>query len=129
MKRVKPERIKGIKIKGVVRDSEKEKSFTFEFQPKNRDFREELEELRPRTQRIKDGKQNYFRPAFKGARVHLIYLNWESAKGLYKDHKNNLPYEVLSENGSLLYRQSIIKRKEDILSGLEKTAMEEGIKE
>jgi hypothetical protein len=128
MQRVKPERIKGIKIKGVVRDSEKEKSFTFEFQPKNRDFREELEELRPRSQKIENGRHKYFRSAFRGAKVHLIYLNWESAKGLYKNSENNLPYEVLSEDGNLLYRQSIIERKEDIFNNLEKAAIEEGIK-
>jgi len=123
------EKIIGIKIGGVVTESEKNQWFRFDIRPKNRDFREELKELRPRIQKIENGNYKYFRQTFKGAIVHLIYLNWESAKGLYKNPDNNLPYEVLDINGSLIYRQSIIERKEDIFNKLEMAAMEEGIKE
>jgi len=38
MKRIKPERIKGIKIGGVVTDVKENKWFTFDIKPKNRDF-------------------------------------------------------------------------------------------
>jgi len=124
-----PPEIKGIKIRGFVTEYEKGEWFSFDIRPKNRDFRKELEELRPRFQKIENGDDKYFRPVLKNAIVHLIYLNWESAKGLYKkDPKNNLPYEVLDINGSLIYRQSIIERKEEIFNRLEKIAVEEGIK-
>lgn len=133
MKRLKPEKITGIRIKGIITDSEEDKWFTFDFRPKNRDFREELRELRSRYQKIEKGKKEdkrYFRQAFRGARVHLIYLNWESAKGLYKNPKHNLPYEILSEDGrTTLYRQSINRRKEDIFNELEKAAIKEGLRE
>ena len=128
----KPERIRGIKIRGVISevpDSKKDQWFTFDIRPKNRDLREELKELRPRIQKIENGKDKYFKKPFKMARVHLIYLNWESAKGLYKNPVNNLPYEVLDESGSsTIYRQSTIERKEDIFNKLEKAAIEEGLR-
>ncbi len=129
MKRIRSERIKGIKIGGVVTDVKKNKWFTFDIKTKNRDFREELQEIRPRSQKIENGKDKYFKsPYFTGTHIHLIYLNWESVKGFYKDLENNLPYEILDVNGSLIYRQSIIKRKEDLLNKLEKTAIEEGLR-
>jgi hypothetical protein len=39
-----------------------------------------------------------------------------------------LPYEILDANGNSLYRQSTIKRKEDIFNNLEKIAIEEKLK-
>ncbi len=129
MEKVKPKKIMGIKIKGVITESEKEKSFTFNFKPKNRDFREELQELRPRVQKIENNRNNYFRQAFRGARIHLVYLNWESAKGKYKNPENNLPYEIFAEDGTPIYRQNTKTKKEEIFNNLEKTAIEEGIKE
>ncbi len=128
--RIKPERIRGIKIRGFILDFKKNEWFIIDIKPKSRDLREELKELRPRVQKIKNGKDKYFRPKqiFKENIVHLIYLNWESAKGLYKDEENNLPYEVLDINGYSIYRQSTIERKENILNRLEKTAIEEGLK-
>jgi hypothetical protein len=129
MDRIKPERIMGIKIRGFVTESERNKWFSFDIRPKNRDFRDDLKEVRPRFQKLENGDYKYFRPISKGAVIHLIYLNWASAKGLYKKPENNLPYEVLDVNGSLIYRQSIIERKEEILNNLEKAAIEEGITE
>jgi hypothetical protein len=123
-----PPEIKGIKIRGIVTDIEKGKWFTFDIRPKNRDFREELKELRTRVQKIENGDYKYFRPVSKNSMIHLIYLNWESAKGLYGDSKNNLPYEVLDMYGGLVYRQSIVERKEDILNNLERIAIEEGLR-
>ncbi|MEK6833736.1 MAG: hypothetical protein AABY32_06865 [Nanoarchaeota archaeon] len=127
----KPEskKIMGIKIRGAVTDCEKNKWFIFDIRPKNRDFRDELKELRPRVQKVENGDYKYFKQTFKGAIVHLIYLNWESAKGLYKDSNNNLPYEVLDMYGGLVYRQSRIERKEDIFNRLERIAKEKGLKE
>lgn len=122
------EKIMGIKIRGFITDYKEGQWFTFDIQPKNRDFRDELRELRPRVQKIENGKYNFFKSTLKGATVHLIYLNWESAKGLYKNPSNNLPYEVLDINGSLIYRQSIIERKEDILNKLEMATIEGGLK-
>jgi hypothetical protein len=119
---------KGIRVGGIIREIEKN-SFIFDFRTKNREFREEIKELRPRSQKIENNKQNYFvLPTIPTQRVHLIYLTQDSLEGKYKDPEFNLPYEILSENGNLLYRQSIIERKEDILNNLEKTAIEEGIK-
>ncbi len=124
-------KIIGIKIRGNIIDSKKGEWFTCYINPKSRDLREELSKIRPRVQKIENKKDNYFRltTIFKEEIVHLVYLNWESAKGLYKDPKNNLPYEVLDINGSLtIYRQSRSEEKEDIFNRLEKTAIEEGLK-
>lgn len=128
MDRLKPERIAGIKLGGVVTETEKNKWFSFDFRPKNRDFREELKEVRPRFQKLENGDYKYFKQIIRGASINLIYLNWESAKGLYKNPENNLPYEVLDCHGSLVYRQSIIERKEEIFNRLEKAAIEEGLR-
>jgi len=129
MERIKPEKIKGIRIGGIITDIKENKWFTFDIKPKNRDFREELKEIRPRFQKIENKKDKYFKsPYFRGIPVHLIYLNWESAKGLYKNPENNLPYEILDVNGSSIYRQSITERKEDIFNRLEELAVEEGLK-
>jgi hypothetical protein len=124
-----PLEIKGIKIRGAVTEIEKGKWFTFDIRPKNRDFRGELNEMRSRIQKIENGDYKYFKPVLKNATIHLIYLNWESAKGLYKNSENNLPYEVLDIYGGLIYRQSIVERKEDILNNLERIAVEEGLRD
>jgi len=129
MKRMKPEKIKGIKIRGVVTEVKQDKWFTFDIKPKSRDLREELQEIRKRFHKVENGKEKYFKsPYFSGTHLHLIYLNWESAKGLYKDPKNNLPYEILDVNGSSIYRQSIVEKKENILNRLEELAIEEGLR-
>ncbi len=126
MERVKPKRIKGIRVGGIITEIEKNSSFTFDFRTKNREFGKEIKELRERTQKVENNSQNYFiRPAVKTQRVHLIYLTQDSAEGKYKEPENNLPYEVLAENGTLIYRQSTIERKEDILSRLEQAALKE----
>jgi hypothetical protein len=122
-------KIEGVKINGIITEVEKGKWFIFDIVPKNRDFREELKEIRPRVQKIENEDYNFFRPPYtKNVPVNLLYLNWESAKGLYKNPCNNLPYEVVSKYGELIYRQSIIKRKEEILNGLEKLAIDEGLR-
>ena len=129
MERIKPERRKGIKIGGVITEVKENKWFTFDIKPKNKDFSEELKGIRPRFQKIENGKEKYFKsPYFAGVHIHLIYLNWESAKGLYKDPKNNLPYEILDVNGSSIYRQSRVEKKEDIFNRLEKATIEERLR-
>lgn len=129
MKRFKPEKIQGIRIRGIVTEIEKNKWFSFDIQPKNRDFREELKEIRPRFQKVENGKDKYFKPPFiRGAHVHLIYLNWESAKGLYKNPEDNLPYEILDVTGSSIYRKSITEKKENFFNRLEKSAIEKGLR-
>jgi hypothetical protein len=128
MDRMKPDKIRGIKIGGEIADSRKNEWFAIDFKPRNRDLREELEELRPRFQKVENGKYKYFKSPFRGSKVHLIYLNWESAKGLYKNPENNLPYEIFNSTGSLIYRQSIIEKKEEIFNNLEKLAVEEGLR-
>jgi hypothetical protein len=116
---------KGIRVGGIIREIEKN-SFIFDFRTKNREFRDEIKELRSRTQKIENNKHNYFvLPTVPTQRVHLIYLTQDSLEGKYKNPENNLPYEILSENGTLIYRQSTVERKEDILNRLEKTAIEE----
>jgi len=127
MKYIKEEKITGIKIRGFVLDFKKNKWFIINIKPKSRDLREEL---RPRIQKIDDGKDKYFKPRqiFKEDLVHLIYLNWESAKGLYKNLEDNLPYEVLDTNGYSIYRQSTTEKKEEIFNRLEKKAIEEGLR-
>jgi hypothetical protein len=125
MKHQKSKGIKGIKIGGIITEIEKN-SFIFDFRTKNREYREEIKELRPRAQKIENGPQKYFDlPAIRMQRVHLIYLTLDSAEGKYENPENNLPYEILSENGSLIYRQSTVKRKEDILNDLEKATLKQ----
>jgi len=129
----KKKKITGIKIRGIITEisaTKKDQWFIFDIRPKNRDFRDELKELRPRIQKIKDGKEKYFRsPYLKNTIVQLIYLNWESALGRYKNPENNLPYEVLDIYGNTtLYRQSRSEKKEDIFERLEKLAVEEGLR-
>ena len=60
--------------------------------------------------------------------IRAIYLNEESVMGLYKSMENNLPYEIYSLGGDLIYRQSISERKKDISNRLEKLAVEEGLR-
>lgn len=122
-----PPEIPGVKVGGIILDIEKGKWFTIGRRYKSREP-EELKEVKPRTQKIENGEYNCFNPTVKNAYVNLIYLNLESAKGLYKNPENNLPYEILSQFGELVYRQSIKERKEDIFNRLEKLAVEEGLK-
>jgi len=129
MHRLKPDKIKSIKVKGVVTEAYRNKWFKFEIKPKSRDLREELKKLKVREQKVENGDYKYFREVFNGVGVFLSYLTWESLKGMYKDPKNNLPYEIWTEGGELVYRQSIIERKEEIFNKLEKTAIEEGLRE
>ncbi len=129
MERIKPEKIPLIRIGGIITGAEGNKWFSFDFRPKNRDFRKELKKLRPRYQILKNEPFNSFKETVKGAHVHLAYLTWESAKGLYKNPKYNLPYEVLDVNGSLIYRQSIKEQKGKIFERLEKAAIEEDLRD
>ncbi len=122
-------KIEGIRVGGKILENEKGKWFIVGPRARSRELKKILEELSPRTQKIQNKKNNYFRNAGVNAYVNLIYLNWESAKGLYKDPENNLPYEIISQYGELIYRQSIIERKENILNKLEKAAIEEGLRE
>lgn len=126
----KPEkkRIEGIKLGGKILEVEDDKWFIVGSRIKSRELKKVLKELTPRTQKIENNKKNYFKKTIKNAYVNLIYLNWESAKGLYKEPENNLPYEVLTQFGELIYRQSTIDRKEDIFNRLEKIAVEEGLR-
>jgi hypothetical protein len=126
MNRVKPERILGIKVGGVVTEASKN-WFEFEIRPKNRDKRD-ITSLKSRIQKVENGNYKYFREAIKGTSLHLIYLTEESLKGLYKNKEDNLPYEILGFGGSLIYRQSIKDNKEDIYNRLEQVAVEDGLR-
>lgn len=122
-----PPEIQGIKIGGIILDIEKGKWFTVGRRYKSRE-QGELKEVKPKILRIENKKDNCFTPTSRNAFVNMLYLNIESAKGLYKDPENNLPYEIRSQYGELVYRQSIIERKEEIFNRLEKLAVEEGLR-
>jgi len=122
-----PPEITGIKVGGIILDIEKNKWFTISRRYKSREP-EELKEVKPRVQKIENEEYNYFKPTVRNAYVNLTYLNLESAKGLYKNTENNLPYEIISQYGELIYRQSVKERKEDIFNRLEKLAIEEGLR-
>lgn len=122
-----PPEISEIKIGGIILDIEKGKWFTIGRRYKSRES-EELKEVQPRFQKIENGEYNYFKPTVRNAYVNLTYLNLESAKGLYKNPENNLPYEIISQYGELIYRQNIKDKKEEIFNHLEKLAIEEGIR-
>jgi hypothetical protein len=122
-----PPEIYGIKVGGIILEIEKNKWFTIGRRYKSRES-EELKEVKPRVQKIEKEGYNFFNPSIRNAYVNLLYLNLESAKGLYKNPKDNLPYEIISQYDELVYRQSIIERKEDIFNRLEKLAVEEGLR-
>lgn len=125
MIRLKPQKVIGIKVGGVIHDCGKD-WFSFEIKPKSRDLREELKEVWPRIRKIENGEDKYFeQPTFKGANVQLAFLNLESLKAYYKDPENNLPYEVFDTNGKSIYRQSRTKTKEKIFNRLEELFLEE----
>lgn len=119
------------RVGGIVKDYDKEKGkwFSFETQLKIRELRKDSKELKPRIQKVENKDYNYFRmPPFKELIIRAVYLNKESQDGLYKDKENNLPYEIWSIGGYLLYRQSISEKKKDIYNRLEKLAIEEGLR-
>jgi hypothetical protein len=122
-----PPEIQGIKVGGIILDIEKGKWFTVGRRYKSRESKE-LKAIQPRVQKIEKGQYNYFTPTVKNAFVNMLYLNQESANGLYKDPENNLPYEIVSQFGELVYRQNIKDRKEDIFNRLEKLAVVEGLR-
>lgn len=127
-KKTKSGQTKGIRIGGIITEIRKN-SFMFDFRTRNRNFKEKLEELRPRVQKIENKTENYFvSPAITTQRVHLVYLNWESAEGKYKEQEYNLPYQIFTENGIELYRQSTIEKKDEIFNRLEKAAIEQGLR-
>ncbi len=128
MERLKPEKIKSIKVRGIVTEVYKDKWFKFKIIPKNKNLKEELKKLKIIEQKVENGDYKYFREVFNGVGIFLSYLNLESLKGMYKDPKNNLPYEIWTEGGDLVYRHSIIERKEEIFNKLEKIAIEEGLR-
>lgn len=119
--------IPGIKIGGIILDVEKGKWFNVGRRYKSREP-SKLEKIPPRIQKIKNGEYNFFNPIGVNAYVNLMYLNMESAQGLYKDQENNLPYEIISQFGELVYRQSIKETKKEIFDKLEKLAIEEGLR-
>ncbi len=117
-----------IRIGGKITEI-KEKEFSFEIYRKERELRNRLKQLEPRTQTVSSNEDNYFQnPKNKTANIRAVYLNKESEEGLYKDEQNNLPYEIWGTEGFLLYRQSIKEKKEDIFNRLEKLAVEEGLR-
>ncbi len=122
-----PPEISVVKVGGIILDDEKGKWFTVGRRYKSRES-EELKEIKPKVQKIENGEYKYFRPIEINAYVNLTYLNLESAKGLYKDAENNLPYEIISQFGELVYRQSICEKKEDIFKKLERLALEENLR-
>jgi hypothetical protein len=122
-----PPEIQGIKIGGIILNIEKGKWFTIGRRYKSRET-EELKEGAQKVQKIEKKEDNFFNPTIRNAYVNLLYLNLESAKGLYKNPKDNLPYEIISQYDELIYRQNIIERKEEIFNRLEKLAVEEGLR-
>jgi hypothetical protein len=130
--RPRPIKAEEFRVGGLVKEIDREKKqwFTFEIQQKPRDIRRGLRELTPRIQKVENKDCNYFRmPPFQELVIRVIYLTSESEEGLYKNPENNLPYEIHSISGDLLYRQSIVETKKDISKRLERIAVEEGIKE
>lgn len=116
-------------IRGEIKNYKKDEWFSFEITPHERDPRKKSGKLTKRIQKVTKGEYTYFQsPKFKELAIRIVYLNKESAYGLYKDEENNLPYEIRSVGDTLLYRQSIIERKEDIFKRLEKIAVEEGLR-
>lgn len=119
-----------ISVPGIILKIEKNKWFTVGRRYRSRES-EELKEVKLKSLRIEKGddkKYNFFSPTIVNAHVNLLYLNMESAKGLYKDPENNLPYEIVSQYGELIYRHNVKERKEDIFNRLEKLAVEEGLR-
>jgi hypothetical protein len=116
-----------VKVGGKIIEVEKGKWFIIDRRYKSRES-EELKQVKPRVQKIENGEYKYFKPVGRNAYVNLTYLNLESAKGLYKNPEDNLPYEVISQYGELVYRQSICEKKEEIFNRLEKLAVEEGLR-
>jgi hypothetical protein len=118
-----PPEIPRVTVGGIILDIEKGKWFIVGRRHKSRESKE-LKEVKPKIQKIENGEYNCFNPTVR----NLIYLNLESAKGLYKNFEDNLPYEILSQFGELVYRRNIKDRKEDIFNRLEKLAVEEGLR-
>lgn len=116
-----------INIPGIITSIEKGKSFIVKRRYRSRES-EKLKEIEPKIQKIENGKFRYFRPTIINGYVNMYYLNLESAKGLYKDHENNLPYEIMSQYGELVYRQNTLDDKEGIFKRLERTAIQEGLR-
>ena len=85
-----------------------------------------------RIQKVEKTKENiYQKPYFDNLEITLIYLTKESLKGIYKDSKKNLPYEIVDGSWNTIYRQEAHKKyrkKEDIFNELEKAAIEEGLR-
>jgi hypothetical protein len=126
MDRLKPEKIKGIKISGIIIESSK-KSLKFKIADRSVYSEKGIES---RIQVVELNNFNFYqRPSIENIPLHLIYLNEESMKGLYKDSEKNLPYEILDNGFKLIYRQdALIRKKKDIFEELEKSAVEEGLK-
>jgi len=122
-----PPEIPGVKIGGIILYIEKDKWFTVGRRYKSRES-EKLKEIRPKIQKIEKGEYNHFQLTIRNAYVNLLYLNLESARGLYKNPENNLPYEIISQYGEWIYRQNVKERKEEIFNRLEKLAIEEGLR-
>jgi len=110
---------KGIPVGGIVKEIEKH-SFYVDFRSRNRDIRNKRGVPESRVQKIINKKDNFFNlPTVPTQRVHLIYLTQNSLEGKYANPEFNLPYQIYTENGYEVYRQSIIETKEDILKKLE----------
>jgi len=120
--RIRPKRILGIRKSGKIAKLEK-KEFTIKIPKKDSNLGFEL-------LNFKDERYNLFdsRQLTENSQVYLFFLNPESAKGLYQDKENNLPYEIKNYQEKTIYRQSIIEKKEDIFNKLEKLATEEGLR-
>jgi hypothetical protein len=114
-------------VPGIITSIEKGKSFIVKRRYKSRESKE-LKEIEPKIQKIENGKFRYFKPTIVNCYVNMYYLNLESAKGLFKDPNNNLPYEIISQYGEWVYIQNTVERKEDIFNRLEKLAIDEGLR-
>lgn len=116
-----------INVPGIIISIEKGKSFIVKRRYKSRESKE-LKEIKSQIKKIENKEYNYFSPTVVNGYVNMYYLNLESANGLYKNSENNLPYEIISQYGELVYRQSIKEKKEEIFNHLEKLAVEERLR-
>lgn len=116
-----------VNVPGIITSIEKGKSFIVKRRYRSRES-EELKGIESKIQKIENGRFRYFRPTIINGYVNMYYLNLESAKGLYKNPENNLPYEIMSQYGELVYRQNTLDDKEVIFNRLEKLAVEEGLR-
>lgn len=120
--RLKPNKIKGHKIRGWVLESDK-KGFMVKIEVRDEWDRRIITDSRIIKIKYKEGNLRSLQPPMQHSYVGLIFLTRESLEGLYKEPENNLPYEIMGTNRFTLYRQSKTIGKEEIKEKLEKAVL------